>query len=150
MHHGTHVRLVNPHAEGNRRHQHVRRTCQKLILNQPPRLRGHARMVGLDGETGFSQFVGKVFRIFAGPRVHHGRTAASLFQQFNQPRGFILILQRFHLAEDIRTVRRSRKIHSSLTPNRPARSRHTCSVAVAVNAMTLRNPCFLKKTGSPR
>ena len=107
MHYGTHVRLVNPHAESNRRHQHVRRACQKLVLNQPPRFRRHARMVGLDGKTGFPQFVGKVFRIFAGPRVHHGGTTAFLFQQFNQPRGLILLPQRFHLTENIRTVRSS-------------------------------------------
>ena len=64
-------------------------------------------MVGLDGKTGFPQFVGKVFRIFAGPRVHHGGTTAFLFQQFNQPRGLILLPQRFHLTENIRTVRSS-------------------------------------------
>ena len=150
MHYGTHVRLVNPHAESNRRHQHVRRACQKLVLNQPPRFRRHARMVGLDGKTGFPQFVGKVFRIFAGPRVHHGGTAAFLFQQFNQPRGLILLPQRFHLTEIFARYGAARKIHSSRTPNRPARSRHTRSVAVAVNAITQRNPCFLKKPGSPR
>lgn len=107
-------------------------------------------MIGLDGETGFSQFVGKVFRIFAGPRVHHGRAAASLFQQFNQPRGFILILQRFHLAEDIRTVRRSPEntfiahakqagqIATHLLRSR-GRQRHDAA-----------EPVLSEKTGSPR
>lgn len=63
-------------------------------------------MVGFGGKPGTAQLIGQAFRILPGARVHHGGTVAVLLQKLNQPSGFILLLQRFHLADDIRAVRR--------------------------------------------
>src|SRR4051812_5208944 len=71
--HESHVWLVDPHAERNRRDDDVQSVLHELRLNLVTQTRAQSRMVGSSAHAATPEIAGQFFGIMMGGGVHDSR-----------------------------------------------------------------------------